>query len=253
MNRILAFSARNLKELLRDPLSYIFCLGFPLVMLAAMTLINESIPPQANMTLFEIDKLSGGIAVFALSFIMLFSCLSIAKDASGSFLTRLYASPMTSADFIFGYTLPMLALAAAQILITLSAGFIVSLFKSQSLDLIGIALCAVSLLPCAFMFISMGLLFGCVFSYKSAPALCSVVLSLSSFLGGIWFDADAAGGVLLKICKALPFYHAVKAAHLLVLRQSSGLFGHILVVCIYAAVFAALSAAAIHLRSIRNS
>ena len=47
MNRVLAFAGRNLKELLRDPLSYIFCLGFPLVMLVIMSIVNQSIPPES--------------------------------------------------------------------------------------------------------------------------------------------------------------------------------------------------------------
>ncbi len=56
MNRVLAFSGRNLKELLRDPLSYIFCLGFPLVMLVIMSIVNQSIPPEAGMTIFNIEE-----------------------------------------------------------------------------------------------------------------------------------------------------------------------------------------------------
>ena len=60
MNRVLAFSGRNLKELLRDPLSYIFCLGFPLVMLVIMSIVNQSIPPEAGMTIFNIENLAGG-------------------------------------------------------------------------------------------------------------------------------------------------------------------------------------------------
>ena len=47
MYKIKAFATRNWKEILRDPLSYIFCLGFPLVMLVVMTLVNESIPAEA--------------------------------------------------------------------------------------------------------------------------------------------------------------------------------------------------------------
>lgn len=62
MNRIIAFSRRNFKEILRDPLSYILCLGFPLIMLVIMTLVNESIPAEAGMVIFRIDYLSGGIA-----------------------------------------------------------------------------------------------------------------------------------------------------------------------------------------------
>ena len=79
MNRVLAFSGRNLKELLRDPLSYIFCLGFPLVMLVIMSIVNQSIPPEAGMTIFNIENLAGGIAMFGQSFIMLFTSLSVLK------------------------------------------------------------------------------------------------------------------------------------------------------------------------------
>ena len=104
MKRSLVFARRNLKELLRDPLSYIFCLGFPIVMLLVMTAINSMIP-VGTMDLFNIKKLAPGIAVFALSFVMLFATLSISKDRTGAFLTRLFASPMRSYEFILGYIL----------------------------------------------------------------------------------------------------------------------------------------------------
>ena len=58
MNRVLAFADRNRKEILRDPLSYIFCLAFPLAMLVVMTLVNASIPKESGMTVFRIDNLA---------------------------------------------------------------------------------------------------------------------------------------------------------------------------------------------------
>ena len=61
MNRVFAFTRRNIKELLRDPLGYIFCLGFPLVMLIIMTLVDRSIPKEA-VTVFHIENLAPGIA-----------------------------------------------------------------------------------------------------------------------------------------------------------------------------------------------
>ena len=51
----IVFCRRTLKEILRDPISYIFCLGFPIVMLVIMSIVNQSIPAEANMT----DKKSG--------------------------------------------------------------------------------------------------------------------------------------------------------------------------------------------------
>lgn len=241
MKRIMSFASRNIKEILRDPLAYIFCLGFPLVMLVVMTLVNDSIPPEANMTLFNIEKLTGGMAVFGLTFIMLFTCLNISKDRSGSFLVRLYATPMKGADFILGYTLPVLALSFAQILITFAAGFVISLITGQALNICGMLTAAAALVPSAVMFICFGLLFGTLFSEKAAPGLCSVLISVASFLGGIWFDADGTGGVLLTICRALPFYHNVKTAHLLFAMETEGLGVHLLITLAYTAVVAVAS------------
>lgn len=213
MFKIKAFAARNVKELLRDPLSYIFCLGFPIVMLAVMTLVNESIPEEAGMTVFRIENLSGGIVIFGQTFIMLFTALTVSKDRSGAFLVRMYASPMRSADFIGGYILPMTAVSAVQAVVAFAASLIISLITKSPLNVLGLLAAVVSTLPSAVMFISFGLLFGSLFSEKSAPGLCSLIISLGSFLGGIWFDAEATGGVLLKLCKTLPFWYCTKTAH----------------------------------------
>lgn len=239
MGRITAFASRNFKEIVRDPLSYIFCLGFPLVMLVIMTLINDSIPPEAGMTIFRIDFLAGGIAVFGLTFIMLFCCLTVAKDRSGAFLVRLYATPMKSGDFIAGYLLPVSVLALAQILITFAASFVISLITDVELNLGGLLLAALTLLPDVIMMISFGLLFGTLFSEKAAPGLCSIVISFASFLGGVWFDVEGTGGVLAKICNALPFFHAVKAARMASALDFEGYFFHLLITVVYAGVVTA--------------
>ena len=241
MNKVTAFSERNFKEIIRDPLSYIFCLGFPLVMLFVMTLVNDGIPAEAGITIFRIDNLAGGIAVFGLTFVMLFTCLSVAKDRSGAFLVRLYATPMTSGDFILGYVLPTSLLAVLQILITLAASFIVSLITDIELNPLGLLLALLSLLPTVIMMISFGLLFGTLFSEKAAPGLCSIVISLASFLGGVWFDAEGLGGVMLKICEALPFYHAVKAARMASALDFDGYLPHLLITLAYAVVITAVS------------
>lgn len=211
-SRTFAFAQRNFKEISRDPLSFVLCLGFPLVMLVIMTLVNQSIPKEAGMTVFRIDNLAGGIAVFGQTFVMLFTALTVSKDRSGAFLVRMYASPMKSRDFTAGYILPMLLIGIVQCLVTYIVSFIVSLIAGVSIHPVGMLLSVISLIPSAAMFVGFGLLFGTVFSEKSAPGLCSIVISLGSFLGGIWFDAEGTGGILLKICKALPFLYCTKAA-----------------------------------------
>lgn len=242
MNRISAFSKRNFLEVLRDPLSYIFNLGFPILMLIVMTLVNDSIPAEAGMTVFRIDNLSGGIAFFGLSFIMLFTGLSIAKDRSGAFLVRLYATPMKSGDFIAGYMLPMGILGIVQGVITFAVSYIVSLVTGVSMNPLGMLLAVIALLPTTVLMVSFGLLFGTLFSEKSAPGLCSIIISLGSFLGGVFFDAENTGGVLLDLCNVLPFFHGVKAARMACALNFSGDFWtHILITAAYAAAVFALA------------
>ena len=96
----LVFAKRTIKEILREPLSYIFCLGFPLLMLLLMSVLNESLPKEAGMPLFALENLAPGTVYFGLTFIMIFSAIQIAGDRSTSLMVRLHASPMRAVDFI---------------------------------------------------------------------------------------------------------------------------------------------------------
>ena len=245
MNRITAFTSRNIKEILRDPLSYIFCLGFPIVMLIIMSLVNEGIPKEAGVTVFRIDKLSGGIALFGLSFVMLFAALCVSKDRSGAFLIRMYATPMRSQDFMLGYLLPMLIISAAQMIITFIASLVISLITEYALSIPGILAAFAVLIPAAVFFTAMGMLFGTLFSDKAAPGLCSVIISLASFLGCVFFDAESTGGVLLTVCKCLPFYYCTKAARSAVALDFSAenFLIPLLIECVSAAVAVVLASA----------
>lgn len=239
--RAVAFAGRNAKELLRDPISYIFCLGFPLVMLAIMTVVNESIPAEAHMVIFRIDYLSSGIAVFGLTFVMLFTCLQVAKDRGSAFLLRLYASPMTAAEFIVGYILPILVIAVLQSVITYAASVIIGAVTGYSFAIGGLVLAMAVLLPADLLFIGFGLMFGTVFNEKAAPGLCSVIISVSAILGGIWMDVGSLNGGLKHFCEALPFYHIVEAARGAVRGEMSGLASHMLVAMAYTVVVFAIA------------
>lgn len=250
MHRIRAFAARCAKEILRDPLSYMFCIGFPLVMLLIMTLVDRSIPPEAGMTLFRIPSLSGGVMIFGLTFVMLFTAITVAKDRSCAFLLRMYATPMKALDFTVGYLLPVLVIALVQGLLIAGASLVISLITGGGLTVGGLLLGVAALAPSAVLFAALGLLFGTLFSDRSAPGLCSIVISLGSFLGSVWFDAEAAGGVLLTISKCLPFYYCTKsvraAVQLTLTWQAFGL--PLLVVCCCAALITLCAALAFRLK-----
>lgn len=217
----IVFAKRTLKEMGRDPLSYMFCLGFPLVMLIIMTILNKNIPKEAGMTIFQIQNLAPGIAVFGLTFVMLFTTLQTSKDRTTALLLRLYASPMKSSDYVIGYTLPVIIISIAQSLITFAVAIIIGLVTDYSFDIKNVLLCVLVLLPSAFLFIGLGIFFGTILNDKAAPGISSIIITLSSMLGGIWMDVDAMSNGFAKVCHALPFYQGTKVARLAITGQYS--------------------------------
>ena len=65
--KMLAFARRTGKEILRDPLTVLFGLGFPVILILLLSAIQASIP----VPLFEPDRLTPGITVFGLAFMTL--------------------------------------------------------------------------------------------------------------------------------------------------------------------------------------
>mgnify|MGYP003298647292 CR=1 FL=1 len=88
MNKLLTLTKRNLKEFTKDPLSLVFCIIFPLVMLVLLQLIftnMEFIPDN-----FHIQNYIIGICVFGFTFDMLFVAMNIANDRHSQFINRIY-------------------------------------------------------------------------------------------------------------------------------------------------------------------
>ena len=207
MNRVVNFFKRNLKEILRDPLIYIFCLGFPVVMILLFHIIN--IFSNGHISTFELKSLLPGIIVFSYSFVMLTLALIVSKDKQTFFLKRLYSSPMRSYDFILGYFFVGLFLGFFQTLICIATGFVVSLISNVNFISIGsILVLTVSQLPILITNIFLGILFGTIFNDKTAPGICSVFISLAGILGGCWMPVETMGG-FETFCRYLPFYPSV--------------------------------------------
>lgn len=226
--KMLTFSGRNVKEILRDPLTLVFGLGFPIVLILLLTAIQHNIP----VSLFEIAHLAPGIAVFGLSFMTLFSATLIAKDRSSSLLQRLYTTPLTSTDFILGYVLPILPICTAQTLICYAVAVALGLEVT-----VNILLSVIASLPAALLFISMGLLCGSVLTDKQVGGICGALLTnLSAWLSGTWFDLELVGGAFKKIAYALPFVHAVEMERAVLSGNYAGISPHIYWVLGYAVV-----------------
>lgn len=231
--KLITFSNRTMKDIVRDPLTLLFGLGFPLVLLLLLSVIQSNIP----VDLFEIDKLTPGISVFGLSFMTLFSATLIAKDRESALLQRLYTTPLTALDFILGYALPIIPISLAQCIICYIAAFFFGLEMS-----INIVFAILMSIPVALFNIALGLLFGSIMNSKQVGGFCGALLTnLTAWLSGVWFNLDLVGGAFKKIAYCLPFVHAVDMEKAVVAGNYSDIFPHLWWVLGYTAVLTVLA------------
>ncbi len=226
--KMMFFAGRNAKEILRDPLNLAFGIGFPVVLLLLLSAIQANIP----VNLFNIERLTPGITVFGLSFMTLFSATVISKDRGGSFLHRLYTTPLTAVDFILGYTLPVIPVSVAQTVICYIVALVLGLKFS-----VNILYAIIFNIPVSLLFTGLGLLCGSVFTDRQVGGICGALLTnLSAWLSGIWFDLDLVGGVFKKAAYVLPFVHAVETERFVLSGNFTDALPHFVWVVIYAAV-----------------
>ncbi len=228
--KMLTFSERTAKEIMRDPINLAFGLGFPVILILMLSAIQANIP----VSLFEIDSLTPGISVFGLSFMTLFSSILISKDRGSSLLQRLYTTPLTSGDFILGYTLPILPISIAQAVICYIVAFMLGLSIT-----VNILSAIVFLIPSALFFIFLGLLCGSLFTDKQVGGICGALLTnLTAWLSGVWFDLELVGGLFKKIAYMLPFVHSVELERAVLSGRYADIFPHIYWVIGYTVVTA---------------
>ena len=231
--RMRTFAVRCAKEIVRDPINLLFGLGFPIVLLYLLSAIQANIP----VAMFEIDTLTPGITVFGLSFMTLFSATLVAKDRESALLQRLYTTPLTGCDFIFGYMLPLLPMALCQTAVCYLCAIPLGLTLG-----IHIFYAIIGVIPMAIFYISLGLLCGSVLGVKQVGGICGALLTnLSAWLSGTWFDLELVGGAFKKIAYSLPFVHAVEMEKCALSGSFEGFWEHFAYVAVYTAVILTLA------------
>ena len=207
MNRVFNFAKRNIKEVLRDPLMYVFCLVFPIVMLVLFQVIGRY--TNGSTPMFELRSLLPGIIMFSYTFVMLNIALLVSKDRQTSFLARLYSSPMKAHHFVLGYAVVGFIVGLAQTIVCIISGLIIASICNIGFISFGQALLLiVSQLPMLIISIFLGIIFGTLFNDRTAPGICSIFISIAGILGGCWMPLETMGE-FATFCRFLPFYPSV--------------------------------------------
>ncbi|MCR5694443.1 MAG: ABC transporter permease [Clostridia bacterium] len=199
VKRIFTLTERNLKEIIREPLSLVFMIALPLVMEILFYFIFHEHAAQ-----FEMKYLAPGIVVFSQAFLTLFTGLLIALDRATSFLTRLYVSKARSFEFIFAYALAVLPVTLVQSVLFFLVGGIIdhSLFCPGMI--FGILISIVTSL----FYIAVGILFGCICNERSIGGISAIIITGQSVLSGMWFPVEGLSQGFIVLMKVMPFKNA---------------------------------------------
>ena len=216
--RFLAFTSRNQKEIVRDPISSLLGIALPLMLLVLFTILGRSAP----VDVFKVENITPGMIVFGFSFLTMFSAGLIAQDKKSAFLLRLFASPLSAKDYIIGYTLPLVPLALLQSIACITTAFVLGMPISAT-----VILAIVVLIPQAILSIFVGLLFGSVLSGNQVSGVGSMYVTFSSLFGGAWMDLNMVGGVFKSISYALPFAHSIDAARAALAGDYAAILPHL--------------------------
>ena len=200
--KALTFAQRNRKEILRDPMTLLFGMVLPVLMLWLFSMMAENIP----FDLFTLEKLAPAIIVFSFSFITLFTGMLIGRDKSSSYLMRIFASPMAAIDYLIGYALPLLPVAFIQMSACYGAALLLGMpFTYDAIPAFGL------LVIISFFYIAFGLFFGTFFTDRQVGAIFAIFVNVTTWFSGTWFGLDMIGGTFQTIAYLLPFAHAVDA------------------------------------------
>lgn len=213
MSKVGILAKRNRKEILRDPLSLIFNFIFPILMLILFFCFifgKTEVEIKMQVSMFHPYKLIPAIAIFAHSFLSLFSGMMIAKDRSESFFARLCISPLKLHQFFLGYFLPLLEIAFFQSILVYGAGSVMSLLTPVSFHLFSIDVMGSLIVGLFFssFFISFGLCMGLLVSDKAVGGLASLGINLTAIGSGMFMPL-ATIPVFKQVVQFLPFYHMV--------------------------------------------
>lgn len=227
MKKCLILSQRNIKEMLRDPLSLIFCLGFPLVMLLLMQIIftnMEFVPSN-----FAITSYASGICVFGYTFTSLFVAMQISSDKNTAFIKRLNISPISKFSYYFSFFISALPM----ILIQTVLFFLVALIFGFPFN-VNFILSILYLLPAAIFYIGIGILIGCICkNEKQTGPITSIFISLTGIFGGVFMPISSFTGGFATFVNLLPFSHSVLIASELQTVGAECIYPHILYLLFY--------------------
>jgi ABC-2 type transport system permease protein len=161
-----------------------------------------------------IDFIGPGIIVFGILIIIPTAARTIVSDKEKGMIARLLTTPARPTDFILGYSVSLILIAVAQIVIIMLATWLFGLnmignpllaffvFLLTSICCIGIGMVVASLTK----------------TENQAEPLCWLFAMPLAAISGCWFSIEMMPSYLRTVAYAFPFAHTIDAARAILIR-----------------------------------
>lgn len=196
VKRVFALTARNIKEIFRDPISLVFLFALPILMEILFYFLFSQQTDQ-----FKMAYLAPAMVGFSNAFLSLFLGLLIAMDRGTAFMSRLFTTEVRPAEYLASYALAVLPLGMAQTVVMMLIGGIID----TSLWCVGMVYALLASVLVSLFFTVIGLFLGSVCNEKSVGGVASVVITGQSVLSAMWFPIEGMSEGFKIFLTVLPF------------------------------------------------
>jgi len=161
-----------------------------------------------------IDFMGPGIIVFGILILIPTSARIMVSDKEKGFLSRLLTTPARPLDFISGYSLCLVVIAIAQIIIFIAAAW------GFGMDIVGsLWLAFLIFLLTSLCSIGIGMVVASLTKTENqAEPLCWLFSMPLAMLSGCWFSIEMLPSYLRTAAYAFPYAHAIDASRAILIR-----------------------------------
>ena len=177
-----------------------------------VTINANPIHVETNIT--YIDFMGPGIIIFGLLILIPTSARIMVHDKEKGFLSRLLTTPTRPWEFILGYSLCLVAIAIAQIIIFMVAAW------GLGMDIVGsLWLAFLIFFLTGLCSIGIGMVVASLSkSENQAEPLCWLIAMPLAMLSGCWFSIEMMPSYLRSVAYAFPYAHTIDASRGVLIR-----------------------------------
>jgi ABC-2 type transport system permease protein len=171
-------------------------------------------PIHIDTEITYVDFIVPGIIIFGLLILIPTSARMVVRDKEKGFLSRLLTTPARPVDFILGYSLCLVAITIAQIIIFMVAAWLLGMnivgnFGLAFLIFFLTGLCSVGV----------GMVIASLSkTEQQAEPLCWLISMPLAMLSGCWFSIEMMPSYLRGFAYAFPYAHAISASRGVLIR-----------------------------------